>query len=398
MARTLLILLFLTVGNATAAPAALTPPSVDILGEARALIESMKRSERGPYSRIRWYCKDGTSQPPVAFACKERGGGRQHAEYSPERQRLAALGWHVGTVIAALEWDELWQPEQRNQRLRELPLERYIESVDDGWVLRRGRYYRGRVQLEDEEAAGRLLLLRLVEQPGFLSDNFLVMRELVRTIPHGGPGEDRTRIIRHLAQEIAEQDKSFAQLRIEVHSRPSAATSTGVRDWLASRSVAGETVREKAGRLAHGLDELYGLAGRKQRLNKAADALEKHSAEATRLIRAAQKGTAAERINRLSRAMAYLRKDASDKTPAATLRRLELLTELDAELRTSALERLASPVTRRELLSLSLDLLRAAWGLGMLSGGKERRSPGRSKIYCVPNRRTWTSTPSPHGV
>ena len=365
-----LLLSLLLIGNALAAPAALTPPTAETLREAGALLESMKRSERGPSSRIRWFCKDGSSQPPVAYACVERGGGRQHAEYSAQRQRLAALGWHVGTVFAALDWDEFWRPEQRNQRLRELPLERFMEAVDDGWVLRRARDYRGRVQLEDEEAAGRLLLLKLLEQSGFLADNFLLARELARTMPHGGPGEDRTRTIRHLAQEIAEQDASFSRLRIEGHSRPSAATSERVRAWLGGRAGKVEGVREKAGRLADGLDELYGLPGRKKRLNTAADALAKHSPEATGLIREAQNGTTAERINRLSRAMEHLRKDAGEKTPTANLRRLELLTELDAELRTSALERLSSPIARQELMSLSRDLLRAAWGLGLLSAGE----------------------------
>ena len=29
------------------------------------------------------------------------------------------------------------------------------EAVDDGWVLQRARHYRGRIQVEDEEAAVR---------------------------------------------------------------------------------------------------------------------------------------------------------------------------------------------------------------------------------------------------
>ena len=58
----------------------LDPPSPEVLREARAIVEEMKAAERGPYTRIRWFCKDGTVQPPAAFACKERGGGRQHAE------------------------------------------------------------------------------------------------------------------------------------------------------------------------------------------------------------------------------------------------------------------------------------------------------------------------------
>ncbi len=364
------MLLVLAAGPVLAAAPPLVPPSAEVVQEARGIVESMQRNERGPYHRIRWFCEDGSSHPPKPYPCAERGGGRQHAEYSPERRRLAELGWHVGTVVAALAWDEIWQPERRNQRLRELPLERYLEAVDDDWVLRRARDYRGRVQLENEEKAGRALLVKLLEQPGFLDEDFLLARELARAIPHGSPVGDRTRTIRHLAQEIGDADASFVKLRIEVHSRPSAVTSARVRAWLDSRKNLSAEIGDKARRLADGLDDLYGLAGRKQRLRLAADALAKYSPAATDLIREAQAAPPVLRIGHLSRAMEQLRQDANDKQPGASLRRLDLLTDLEAELRTSALERLEEPLTRRELLTLSRDLLRAAWGLGWLSGGE----------------------------
>ena len=133
----------------------------------------MKREPRGPYLRLRWYCHDGSVHPPQPYPCAERGGGIQHAEYSAARDQLAALGWHVGTIVAALTWDELWDAEHRQTRLRELPLERYLVDVDDGWVLRRARSYRGRIQAEDEEAKGRELLVRLLDQREWVAANFL---------------------------------------------------------------------------------------------------------------------------------------------------------------------------------------------------------------------------------
>ena len=118
----------------------------------------MIANPRGPYSRIRWYCNDGSILPPEPYACRERGGGRQHAEYSPERERLAELGWSVGTIFAAMAPETLAENGARNYRLRELPLEAYMVGIDDGWVLRRARSYRGRVQVEGEEANGAALL------------------------------------------------------------------------------------------------------------------------------------------------------------------------------------------------------------------------------------------------
>jgi hypothetical protein len=368
----LLLPLALAAGHTLAGEAPMAPPSPDSLSEARTLVQTMKGGERGPYKRIAWFCADGSRHPAKPYPCGELGGGRQHAEYSTQRERLAALGWHVGTVTAALTWDELWQPEQRHRRLRELALERYLEAVDDGWVLRRARLYRGRVQLEDEEKNGRALLLKLMEQPGFLQDDFLLARELARAIPHGIPGGDRTRSIRHLAQEIADGESSFAPLRIEVHSRPSVATAGKVREWLSGRGEITIEGRTKAQRLAAGLDELYGLTGRQQRLKAAADALAKYSPAATRLIRESQDAEPALHIELLAKAMAQLRRDSGEQEPGASLRRLDLLTELEAELRTSALERLESPLTRRQLLVLARDLLLATWGLGLLSDGEHQ--------------------------
>ncbi|MDX1503155.1 MAG: phosphoenolpyruvate synthase, partial [Thermoanaerobaculia bacterium] len=189
--------------GARAAAPALTSPEPAVVEEARALVAAMKAAERGPYTRLRWYCNDGSVLPPEPYACRGRGGGRQHAEYSPARARLAELGWSVGTIFAALSWEELWDEDRRHQRLRELPMERFLVEADDGWVLRRARSYRGRVQVEDEEEAGRALLVRLLSQPGWTARNLLLAREAVRAVPHHG-GADRTRTIRHLSQQVAE--------------------------------------------------------------------------------------------------------------------------------------------------------------------------------------------------
>ena len=53
-----------------------------------ALILSMQENPRGPFSRIRWFCNDGTVLPPEAYACREHGGGYQHGEWSAETVKL----------------------------------------------------------------------------------------------------------------------------------------------------------------------------------------------------------------------------------------------------------------------------------------------------------------------
>ena len=41
----------------------------------RGWIREMKTSARGPFQHIRWFCNDGTIQPPKEYACKDHGGG-----------------------------------------------------------------------------------------------------------------------------------------------------------------------------------------------------------------------------------------------------------------------------------------------------------------------------------
>lgn len=346
------------------------PPADPVLTEARALVNQMKNNERGPYSRIRWFCEDGSVLPPEAFACSKRGGGRQHAEYSPERRRLADLGWHAGTVFAALSWDEFWGEPPRRLRLRELPLERFMLDSDDGWVLRRARDYRGRVQVEDEEAAGRALLLRLMNEREWLGQNFLLTRQLVQTLPNAS-AEDRTYRVRHLAQAIAEKDQQFNRLRIEIHSRPNSGSAGRVRSWVATRTDLSPQLRKEAEELAAGLDNMYGEVSRQARLKKAEQSLSRSIPEVASLLAEARNESGNARISRLARALAILRKHIPVKDPVATLYRLNLMQALETELRVAASEHLSgTQLSRQDLMALASDLLQGAWATGFMSDGE----------------------------
>ncbi|MDX1482206.1 MAG: hypothetical protein R3315_11045, partial [Woeseiaceae bacterium] len=259
--------LLIAVMAATVCSAApLDPPTPEALAEGRRIVQEMRDNPRGPYLRIRWFCNDGTTQPPVAYACREHGGGRQHAEYSPQRARLAELGWHVGTIFAAVTFEELFDAGMRQDRLRELPLERYLIDIDDGWVLKRARDYRGRTQIEDEVAAGARLLEQIVSRPGWAADNFLLVRELTRTVPHGADS-DLARTVRRDAVRLAELDPAAEAWRAEIHSHPDATTGRRLRAWATARSRA--EVVALATELADNLELLYGAAGRDARARDA---------------------------------------------------------------------------------------------------------------------------------
>ncbi|MDX1499410.1 MAG: hypothetical protein R3176_05910, partial [Woeseiaceae bacterium] len=257
-------------GAATLQAAPLDPPTPEAIAEGRQIVQEMKASPRGPYSRIRWYCNDGTVQPPVAYACREHGGGRQHAEYSAARARLADLGWSVGTIFAALTFEELIQSQPRQGRLRELPLERYLVDIDNGWVLARAQDYRGRVQIEDETASGKRLLERLLADEAWALENFLLVREAARTIPHGADS-DLARSVRRDAVELAELAPAADRFRAEIHSSPSRDIVPRLDAWATTQSR--PEVADFARRLARDLDQLYGPAGRRARIAAALAAL-----------------------------------------------------------------------------------------------------------------------------
>ena len=354
--------------NVSAGAAPLDPPTPEQLTEAKQIVSQMIANPRGPYSRIRWYCNDGTVQPPVAYACSERGGGRQHAEYSPERRRLAELGWSVGTIFASLGYEELFDHERRHQRLRELPLERYLVDIADGWVLRRARDYRGRVQLEDEEAAGKRLLLGLLDDPDWVAANFLLVREAARTIPHG---EDTplARSIRRKAIQLAELDPAAEPWRAEIHSDPNAGTAQRLRSWAEPRP-AGD-VRALALELADELDELYGAAGRRKRIESAVNAVRGTAVgrEFGSRIAAAMALPPLQRIHAICSASADARTTYLAQIPAAQrVALIDALPELDTEVQLAYAEAVAgAELTRADTLALSGALLECAFASGLLS-------------------------------
>ena len=75
------------VGLAGAALAATgTDTKVDSAGQYRKWIAEMKDDARGPFSSIKWFCKDGRVLAPQDYACAKKGEGWQHGEWSDRRK------------------------------------------------------------------------------------------------------------------------------------------------------------------------------------------------------------------------------------------------------------------------------------------------------------------------
>lgn len=192
-------------------------------------IETYKIDLRGPYKDIRWFCKDGSIIPPKE-KCPDPGGV-QRARYKDD---VIALGTsnHIflGQILSTTEKGDFWDVPNYNSRLKQYQLEKYLRAVDDGWILRKGQYYRGAYQVEDEEAWGIDFLIWLLAKDEVLKSQFFLLRQAIKDIPHRGD-DNKTQNVRAVSKAISEAYAPFMDLRVKIHGQPEAADITKVTSF-----------------------------------------------------------------------------------------------------------------------------------------------------------------------
>jgi hypothetical protein len=218
---------------AVAASAATTLPDENNL---RSWVKEMKTSARGPFKHIRWFCNDGTIQPPKEYACKDHDGGVQHGEWTDRVKALRADGYYIANIFADIDPEAFLQNPDHTDIIKQMIVEQFLIDADDGWILRKARFYRGALQAEDEAYSSRDLLLALVAQPRW-QERYLVLREAVKLFPHGRAGAPISEM-RQLSLAIAEQDKNFEALRIKIHVKPELGDATRVRTYAIQKGIA----------------------------------------------------------------------------------------------------------------------------------------------------------------
>ncbi|MFH1570058.1 MAG: PEP/pyruvate-binding domain-containing protein, partial [Gemmatimonadota bacterium] len=206
-----------------AAPVAAAPFPAD---QVHRLVETLKRDPRGPFRAIRWFCPDGSVQP-ADTPCAEPGGA-QHGLPRDDVQALARdHGVYLGQVLTGTPFETFLDSARQNSRLQQYHLSQYLESIDDGWIMRRARYYRGALQVEGEEAWSRDFLAWMLGQDQLLASQFLLCRQAVRVLPHR-VADQQGRAIRNLATAVSELLPAFVDLRNRIHSQPGAGDSARV--------------------------------------------------------------------------------------------------------------------------------------------------------------------------
>lgn len=194
------------------------------------LIEQLKNDPRGPFERIRWFCKDGTIEPVGGRACAGHGGGVQHGEWKESVKQLRAEGYPVATVFTALTERDFFNFRTDPSSLIPILLERFLISYDDGWIYRQARFYRGAAQIEDEAEAAERLLFHILYDEIWRSSRYLLLREAVRLFPRDG---DNQLVSDIRAQSIAlfSTDRGFEDLKNKIHSYPDRQDAFRVRDY-----------------------------------------------------------------------------------------------------------------------------------------------------------------------
>jgi hypothetical protein len=167
---------------AVAAPATAAQPeaSTGDANQYRQWIAAMKASDRGPFSSIKWFCKDGRLLAPKDYACAAKGQGWQHGEWNDRAKQLRAQGYRIATLLAGLDANRAVADKDFPDFYAQLLVEKFLVAADDGWVLRKARFYRGAVQEEDEREGARNLLTAMAAKPEWIGFRYPALRTAVR--------------------------------------------------------------------------------------------------------------------------------------------------------------------------------------------------------------------------
>jgi hypothetical protein len=328
-------------------------------------ITQMKTSSRGPFDGIFWFCNDGEILPPEPYACTAHGGGIQHGRLSERTRALREAGFLIGNVLATTDPEALvaapGQPE-----LKAILLERYLVAEDNGWILRRARYYRGAFQVENEIAAADAMLAALAARQNGGRD-FLLLRQAALLLPQLRNGATVTRA-HELSSSLATLDAGFVPLRNKLHGQPDAADARQVRDYARTQGRS----EPEFEMLAQTLDDLFVTRDLATPLSTLAKRLGSHPfaaplwhfyQEQTQSLSPAQRFAAGAAL------LAQLREALPTLPPALRVAALKLSLAVEADTFATGLSLLkdmprGSPAGRLALLGNAAEAL---YGVGLLT-------------------------------
>jgi len=266
MRKLLAFILSFVLIHAVPRPLSANETSADI-AKYRGWIAEMQERDRGPFSRLRWFCQDGTVWPPKPYPCEERGGGHQHGEWSRETRELRKQGYLVANILAGLDAEAWVDAPDFHSQYAQLLIERFLMTADDGWIMRRARFYRGAIQEEDERAGARALLVTLSAEPEWIGLRYPALRIGSRLLSHG-ENTASVQKVRQVSASLSDLDPDFKTLRGKIHGAPEASDADRVRDYAAQ--VKDPELREIYNALASEIDAIYAAVPLPEKLESSA--------------------------------------------------------------------------------------------------------------------------------
>ncbi len=242
-----------------------TTPSSSGNAKYQAWIEEMKQAPRGPFERIRWFCKDGSVLPPDPYACEKRGGGSQHGEWNQQAKQLRADGYYIANFMAGMEPDTFLALPNHQTRFKHILLEQFLLLQDDGWIMRKARFYRGAFQEEGERNGARDLLQTLSGKTQWTGQLFPMLRIGAQLLPHGADNATVQKV-RQLSATLSESDPAFTPLRNRIHGRLNADHATMVRDYATKQGK--PDLQDKYAELAQDITKIFQQQPLQQRLQQ----------------------------------------------------------------------------------------------------------------------------------
>ena len=200
-------------------------------------ISLFKNDIRGPYKDIRWFCTDGSIRAPKDPCPEDIGPGVQHARY---KDVVVTIGKdnhiYLGQILAYTDKEDFWDVPNDHSRLKQYQLEKYLKSVDNGWILQKGQFYRGAIQVEDEEAWGIAYYKWLLAKDNVLKENYFLIRQSLKDIPHSGD-DDLAQKMRSQSKVISDEFIQFMDLRVKIHGQPEVADIDKVKVFQQKNSA-----------------------------------------------------------------------------------------------------------------------------------------------------------------
>lgn len=213
--------------------------------QIKELITTYKNDARGPYKDIRWFCTDGSIRQPKDPCPENIGPGVQHARYKDAVVNLGKTnGIFLGQILTATKKEEFWDEHSNHSRLKQYQLDKYLRTVDNGWINRKGQYYRGSVQSEDEEAWGIEFYKWLLSNDSYVEKHYFLIRQSLKDVPHSGD-DNLAQLMRSQSKVISDVIPEFMDLRVKIHSLPEVSDIEKVQNFKQTNATKISVVNAK---------------------------------------------------------------------------------------------------------------------------------------------------------